>query len=127
MRKEKCRLTVQVVEKTVELLEILATADERLTIGALAVRLGMGRRDTLLLLVTLESRGIVRWDERARIYLPGQRAAEMARQVLALFGQSLVEPKMTTSPRVLPARAGGARKLRPDRRLEAGGLAASAL
>lgn len=120
MSKEKRLLTVQAAEKTVELLEMLAGGSERLTIGALAGRLCMRRNDALLLLVTLESRGMVRWDDAGKVYRPGRKSTEMARQLLTLSGAGGIEPKLPN------ARAAGARKLRLDRRLGMGGLAAAA-
>ncbi len=125
MRKERRLLTVQAAEKTVELLEILVGGSERLTIGRLAAKLGMDRNNALLLLVTLESRGMVRWDEQAKVYRPGQKSAELARQVLGLFGLPLAEQKAVSS-RALPARPVATRKLRSDRRFEVGGLVAGA-
>lgn len=126
MRKERRLLTVQAAEKTVELLEILVGGNERLTIGRLAAKLGMDRNNALLLLVTLESRGMVRWDEQAKVYRPGQKSAELARQVLGLFGLPLAEQKTAVSSRSLPARPVTTRKLRSDRRFEVGGLVAGA-
>ncbi|HEX9079011.1 MAG TPA: helix-turn-helix domain-containing protein [Desulfuromonadaceae bacterium] len=119
MHKERRLLTAQTAEKTLELLEILAGGNERLTIGNLAARLDMGRTKTLLLLVTLESRGMVRWDEQARVYRPGQKTTELARHVL---GSALPHAEQK-SARALPAVT---RKLRSDRRYEVGGRAAGA-
>lgn len=126
MRKEQRLLTVQAVEKTLELLDILVTGNERLTIRSLATRLGLGRNDVLLLLVALESRGMVLWDEQAKVYRPGQKSAELARQLLGLSGLAPVEAKTLAPSRPLPARPVVARKLRSDRRVEVAGLSASA-
>jgi hypothetical protein len=126
MCKENRRHTVQAAEKTVELLEILATGSERLSIGGVATRLEASRKDALLLLVALESRGIVRWDERARIYRPGQKSAELARQILGLFGLSCVEPKAPVASRPLTTLPVTTRKSKSDRRFDAGGFAAGA-
>lgn len=82
MRKEKRLQTVQATEKTLELLEILATGSEDLHIGELAAKLRMGRNEVLLLLVTLESRGMARWDERVKIYRAGWKSTELARHLL---------------------------------------------
>ena len=112
--------SVQAAEKTLELLGILVMGSERLTIGRLATKLGLGRNDTLLLLVTLESRGVVRWDEQAKVYRPGQESVELARQLLGLVGLPLVEPKTTVVSRPLTARPVVTRNLRSGRRLEAG-------
>jgi len=126
MRKEKRLLTVQAAEKTLELMEILAAGSERLTIGALAAAMSVSRNDALLLLVTLESRGMVCWDEQAKVYRPGQKSAELARQLLNLFGKSGVEQKTPVAPRPLMARPVVTRQLRLGRRREAGGLASNA-
>ncbi|MBI2353775.1 MAG: helix-turn-helix domain-containing protein [Deltaproteobacteria bacterium] len=126
MSKEKRLLTVQATEKTLELLEILAGGNERLTIGALADKLCMRRNDALLLLVTLESRGMVRWDDAGKIYRLGGKSAELARQMLCLPASGGIEPKLPATPLTLNARAAGTRKLRLDRRFEMGGLSAAA-
>lgn len=126
MSKEKRLQTVQAAEKTVELLEMLAGGSERLTIGALAGRLCMRRNDALLLLVTLESRGMVRWDDAAKVYRPGRKSSELARQLLGLSGSGGIEPKLPAAPLTLDARAAGARKLRSNGRFGMGGPAAAA-
>lgn len=84
MLKEKRLQTVQATEKTLELLEILANGNEELHIGELADKLQICRNEVLLLLVTLESRGLARWDDRIKIYRPGWKSAELARQFLHL-------------------------------------------
>ena len=70
MHKRNYLPTTQAAEKTLELLELLATGGDKLRIGELAGRLGVSRREALLLLVTLESRAVLRWDEQARVYRP---------------------------------------------------------
>ncbi|HEY4745564.1 MAG TPA: helix-turn-helix domain-containing protein [Desulfuromonadaceae bacterium] len=124
MRKERRLLTVRAAEKTLELLEMLVAGTERLTIRDVAVKLGISRNEALLLFVTLESRGMVRWDEQAKVYRPGRRSAEVARQLVDLFGLARAEAKTAVPPRAVPVAV--TRKLRPDRRLDAGGVAARA-
>jgi len=126
MLKEKRLLTVQATEKTLELLEILANGSERLPIKELADRLQLSRNNALLLLVTLESRGMVCWDDNGKIYRPGCKSAELARQFLGLSGAAGAEPKLPAAPRTVNARTTGTRKLKSDRRLGIGGLAAGA-
>jgi len=126
MRKVKRLLTVQATEKTLDLLEILAAGSERISIGKLADQLHVSRNNALLLLVTLESRGMVRWDDDDKIYRPGCKSAELARQFLGLPGVKVAEPKVSTASRTSKACPAGARKLRSDRRLDVAGLAAGA-
>lgn len=126
MSKEKRLLTVQATEKTLELLEILADGSELLPIRELADRLQLSRNSVLLLLVTLESRGMVRWDVEGKIYRPGGKSAELARQFLGLSGAGVVEPKLSAASRPVKARTTGARKMKSDRRLGMGCLAAGA-
>ena len=76
--------TVQATEKTLELLEILSAGGEGLHIGDLADRLQISSKKVLLLLVTLESHGMARWDERGREYLPGRKTEALARRILEL-------------------------------------------
>ncbi|GFE58006.1 helix-turn-helix domain-containing protein [Geobacter sp. AOG1] len=84
MLKQKCVQTVQTTKKTLELLDILSNGDENLHIGDLARKLGIGREEALLLLVTMESHGMVAWDDREKIYRPGWKSEKMARQFLHL-------------------------------------------
>jgi DNA-binding IclR family transcriptional regulator len=53
-----------------ELLALLETGTAGLTIIELARKLSLTRKETLLLLVTLESQGVLTWDETAKIYRP---------------------------------------------------------
>lgn len=53
-----------------ELLSLLATSDTQLTICQLADRLLVSRKDALLLLLNLESQGVVTWNNSARVYRP---------------------------------------------------------
>ncbi|GFE59760.1 helix-turn-helix domain-containing protein [Geobacter sp. AOG2] len=110
--------TTQAAEKTLELLELLAAGGEKLRIGELAGRMGVSRKEALLLLVTLESRAVLRWDEQARVYRPGRKTGEMVRQYLAQAGMQAVE----ASPRsTKPPRTTGSRTARAEmRRVSAG-------
>lgn len=82
MLKAKRVQTVQTTEKTLELLEILAAGGEGLPIGALADKLQISSKKVLLLLVTLESHGMVTWDDRNRKYRLGGKIETLARQIL---------------------------------------------
>jgi DNA-binding IclR family transcriptional regulator len=126
MRTKRRLLTARAAEKTLELLEILVVAGERLTIGRLAAQLGVSRREALLLLVTLEGREVVRWDDQAKVYRPGQKAAEVARQLLGLFGLSSADGKAAVPTRAQSARPVVTLKVKQDRRPEAGGRVARA-
>jgi DNA-binding IclR family transcriptional regulator len=108
----KRRLTLPVLEKTLELLDTLTMGGEHLPIGVLAERLHLSRNNVLLLLVTLESHGIVRWDGTARVYQPGSRAVEMARQFLNLSGAAVAEQRAGTASRKTRPHPAGTMKLR---------------
>jgi len=110
--------TTQAVEKTVELLELLAIGGERLRIGELAGRLGVSRREALILLVTLESRAVLRWDEQARVYRPGRMTGEALRNYLAQAGMQAVEAGPRT---VKTSRPAGPRTGRTELRRVAAG------
>jgi DNA-binding IclR family transcriptional regulator len=112
MCKGKRRLTGQIMGKTLELLEILSAGSELLPIGALAGRLSMSRTDTLMLLVTLECHGMVRWDDAARTYGAGYKSIEMARQYLNLHCATAAEQRLPTASRKLKPRPAGNMKLR---------------
>lgn len=102
--------TTQAVEKTLELLELLATGGEKLRIGELAGRLGISRKEALVLLVTLESRAVLRWDEQTRVYRPGRKTGEIVRLYLAQTGMQMVEasPRTVKAPRPAGPRTGRA-------------------
>lgn len=91
MLKAKRVETVHDTENILDLLEILAAGAEELHIGDLADKLHIGRNKALLLLVTLESRGMVRWDDREKIYRAGRKSEEMARQFLRLDDTKTVD------------------------------------
>jgi len=57
-----------------ELLALLDTGSSGQTIIELAKKLSLTRKETLLLLVTLESQGVLTWDETAKIYRPDLQA-----------------------------------------------------
>lgn len=84
MLKQKCVQTVQTTKNTLELLDILSNGDESLHIGDLARKLGIGREEALLLLVTMESHGMVAWDDLQKVYRPGWKSETMARRFLHL-------------------------------------------
>jgi len=84
MLKQKCVQMVQATKNTLELLDILSKGDESLHIGDLARKLGIGREEALLLLVTMESHGMVAWDDRQKVYRPGWKSETMARRFLHL-------------------------------------------
>jgi DNA-binding IclR family transcriptional regulator len=118
MCKGKYLQTAQAAEKTLELLELLAADGDKLRIGELAGRLGVNRKEALLLLVTLESRALLRWDEQTRIYRPAPKTGELARRYLARSGMQSVE----AAPRTIKTpRAAGSRTARAEvRRVAAG-------
>ena len=93
MFKEKRLHAVRATEKTLDLLNILAEGSEKLQIGTLAHKLQIGRNEVLLLLVTLESRGMVEWDDRSKIYRPGWKAAELAQTLLGRIEDGSIAKK----------------------------------
>jgi len=110
--------TTQAAEKTLELLELLATGGEKLRIGELAGRLGVRRKEALVLLATLESRAVLRWDEQARVYRPGRKVGEVVRHYLAQAGMQAVEAAPRT---VKPPHPAGSRTARGGLRRVAAG------
>ena len=96
---------VQASGKTLELLEILA-AGEDLHIGELAGKLQVSRNEVLLLLVTLESQGMVIWDARNRIYRSGWKMEWLARQFLQSGDSQSLEPVVASRNAVLAKEAG---------------------
>ena len=107
MCKGKYLQTAQAAEKTLELLELLAVGGDKLKIGELAGSLGVKRKEALLLLVTLESRALLCWDERARIYRPSPKTGELAGRYVARAGMQAVEaaPRATKTSRPAGPRA----------------------
>ena len=53
-----------------ELITLFNHCSASLTIGELAKMLSLSRKETLLLLVTLESQGVLTWNEAAKTYTP---------------------------------------------------------
>lgn len=78
MIKEKHMQVVRTTEKALMLMDILAEGNSSMNIGDLAFRLRCNRREALLLLITLESRGLVSWDERNKIYSLGDESRRLA-------------------------------------------------
>ncbi|TWJ33101.1 helix-turn-helix domain-containing protein [Geobacter argillaceus] len=78
MIKEKHMQTVQTTEKALMLMDILAEGNSSMSIGDLAFSLRCTRSEALLLLIALESRGLVSWDERKKIYRLGDESRRLA-------------------------------------------------
>ncbi len=93
MHKGNRRDDIQAIDKSLELLQLLAAGNDRLRIGELADRLELGRNKVLMLLVTLECQGMVRWDHDAKLYRPGQKLTEMETIFLSMSTTSAGEPK----------------------------------
>ncbi|MBK5273731.1 MAG: hypothetical protein JJE30_01585 [Desulfuromonadales bacterium] len=74
MNLEACLRSVQAMEMPVELLVLLSSGNVNVSIGELAVKLDIPRKQVLLMLVTLECHGMVRWDDNVRHYLPDSKA-----------------------------------------------------
>ena len=114
MLKERRLLTVQATEKTLELMELLASGSKKLRIGELAGKLCLSRNQVLLLLVTLENRGMVLWDDGGKFYKPGQRFTDLARQFIGLCDAPL--EATTEASSVIKSRTAGSRKPRSGKK-----------
>ena len=125
MLKEKRLLTVQATEKTLELMELLASGSNRLRIGELAGKLCLNRNEVLLLLVTLENRGLVLWNDNGKFYKPGPRFADLARKFLGLCAAPQAESASPADTKK-KSRSLGVRKLRSTMCSKVGSLAAIA-
>jgi DNA-binding IclR family transcriptional regulator/sugar lactone lactonase YvrE len=72
------------LEKAIDLLEAVAAAPNGATQVELASSLGLPRTTVYRLLATLVARGLVRRDPLRKVYCPGFRCFEMARQAYAM-------------------------------------------
>lgn len=86
MLKEKRLQTIHTTDKALELLEILAKGHQHLTLNDLAQRLKINKEEVLLLLVTIENRGLVTWDSQKKVYGPGGATLEMVKYLQQYFG-----------------------------------------
>jgi hypothetical protein len=121
MIREQRQLTVHMAETTLALLDVLAEGDGRLTIRDLARRLNCSRNEARLLLVTLESRGILEWDEARKIYRTGATAEKFAWRLLSTMGNGkrlappppppVAEPKLAIKQQNPAKRPGRPRRL----------------
>ena len=96
MKKEQRVRTIQTTEKALELLQIVASGGQNLNIHGLSQRLKISREEVLLLLVTMENKGLVTWDSYRKIYNPGGAALEMIRSLSQRFSRA--NSPLTTVP-----------------------------
>jgi len=96
MLREKRVQTIQTTDKALELLQLVANGEHNLKINDLAHTLKISREEVLLLLVTMESRGLVSWDSRRKIYQPGGATLEMAKNLVRRF--SRLRPLQPAAP-----------------------------
>ena len=96
MKKEKRLQTIQTTEKALELLQIVANGGHNLNIHDLSQRLKISREEVLLLLVTMENKGLVTWDSYKKIYSPGGATVEMVRSLAQRFSRA--NSRMTAVP-----------------------------
>src|SRR6266513_2549340 len=96
MLREKRVQTIQTTDKALELLQLVASGEQNLKINDLAHKLKISREEVLLLLVTMESRGLVSWDSRRKIYQPGGATLEMAKNLVRRF--SSLRPLLSAAP-----------------------------
>lgn len=87
MLREKRVQTIQTTDKALELLQLVANGEQNLNINGLAHTLKISREEVLLLLVTMESRGLISWDRRRKIYQPGGATLEMVRNLVQRFSR----------------------------------------
>ncbi len=96
MKKEKRVQTIQTTEKALELLQIVAGGEQNLNIHDLSQRVKVSREEVLLLLVAMENKGLVTWDNYRKIYSPGGATLEMLRKLIQRFNRA--NPLMTAVP-----------------------------
>jgi DNA-binding IclR family transcriptional regulator len=84
MKKEERVQTIQTTEKALELLQVVANG-EHLNIHGLSQRLKISREEVLLLLVAMENRELVIWDNCRKIYSPGGATLEMVNNLTQRF------------------------------------------
>ncbi len=87
MLREQRLQTIQTTEKAMELLQIVANGEQNLNINALAQRLKISREEVLLLLIAMENKGLVSWDNHTKVYGPGGTTLEMVRNLEQRFSR----------------------------------------
>lgn len=90
MNREQRLKTIQTTEKALELLQIVANGAQGMNIQDLSKKLHISREEVLLLLVTMENKGLVSWDSGRRIYSPGGATLEMVKNLTQRFPRSRV-------------------------------------
>lgn len=88
MKKEQRMRTIQTTEKALELLQIVASGGQNLKIQDLSQKLKISREEVLLLLVTMENRGLVTWDSYSKKYNPGGATLDMVRSINKRYGRT---------------------------------------
>jgi DNA-binding IclR family transcriptional regulator len=88
MLRKKRQQTIQTTEKTLELLQIVASGHRDLNINDLSQKLKIGREEVLLLLVAMENRGMVSWDNSKKIYNPGGEVRDMINKLARCFSRT---------------------------------------
>ena len=81
MTNANCQKAVHAVEQALDLLNLLASKADSLTVRSIAERLGLSRREARFMLIALETREFIRWDEKAKLYRTGRASIEMARRI----------------------------------------------
>ena len=87
MIKEKRLQLVQNTEKTLCLLEVLVGGNPRLCIHELSSKINCSHNETLLLLITLESKGLVKWDDVGKVYRQGDLCERLAWKLMTIMGR----------------------------------------
>jgi DNA-binding IclR family transcriptional regulator len=88
MLREQRLQTIKTTEKAFELLQIVSSGEKSLTINRLSRKLMISREEVLILLVAMENRGLVSWDNGKKIYNPGGVALAMASTLVHQFGKA---------------------------------------
>ena len=94
MTKEQRLQTIQTTEKALELLRLVTAGEQNLNILALSKRLNIGREEVLLLLVAMENKGLVTWDNCRKVYSPGGTTLEIVKNLTRHFSKP-TSPKTT--------------------------------
>lgn len=107
MRNAKCLKAAHSVEQALDLLNLLANRGDNLNIRTIAERLGISRREARIMLIALETREFIRWDDKTKLYRTGRASIEMARR-FKNDGETAELPRYRTrSTAVMPGRSAG--------------------
>lgn len=107
MPNAKCLKAAHSVEQALDLLNLLASRGDNLNIRTIAERLGVSRREARFMLIALETREFIRWDDKTKLYRTGRASEEMARRFRNDDRPADVPRYRTRSAAVMPGRSSG--------------------